>query len=580
MLRRRIVYIGLLLMGVLSASCGTLQKGKRPVTASDVSFQKSARESQYLFLEAVKLKNQGQMGAAFDFFNRAAVIDSSNAAALYNLAEYYINLRQPQRAYDLLERAVTIDKDNFWYNMMLANLAETLGNSERAVEIYNAMISAFPDKPELNYMLAEVYTQQNQFQKAIDALDRLELSMGTIEGVSAQKYKLYRQLKQDDKAIAEIQKLIRSNPNEVRYQILLSDIYLELGRNKEALDVLNRAAEIDPDDGALYMSRVNYFDKTGDSVAAKEQIRQALLNEKIDVDSKIKMITGYITTLIQRNDNVSQVYNLFDTLIEQHPQEAEFRRLYADFLILQKQNKRAEEQLQVVVDLDPIEAESWLRLMGLALSDSSFQKMIGWGERAMEYLPDNLEVILYTGTAYGQVKQYDKAIAILQKGIEKTPVSNLRVLSNFYGQTGDIYHQSGRKAEAYAAYDKALEYNSRNAVVLNNYSYFLSLDKEDLSKAERMSRLAIEMDPNSTYLDTYAWVFFQQGNYSLAKFYLESALEKESNPSPDLLEHYGDVLFQLGQIDEAIGYWNQALEKGSDSKVVKKKIETKSYIEP
>lgn len=574
------IYVLFLCVICLLTSCGARKAIFHTKSVEAVQVQKNERKSQYLFLEAIRLKNQGQMGAAFDFFRRAAEVDSTHSAALFNLAEFYITLRQPQQAYELLDRAVSLEGDNFWYNMMLANLAETLGDTDRAIEVYNNMIRIYPNKPELNYMLAEVYTQREEYRKAVEALDRLELSMGVMEGISGQKYKLYRLLKQDDKAIAEIQKLVDSNPNEVRFQILLSDIYLEMNRLDDALNMLKRASDIDPNEGSLYVSKANYYDRVGDTIAAADQIRQALFNDRIDVDSKVKILTGYVGALVQRNTNVKQVYTLFDTLIEQHPQEVEFRRLYADFLILKKQHAAAQEQLQVVVDLEPVDPESWLRLMGLALSDSAYRKTADLGERAMEYLPDNWDVILYTGAAYGQLKEYDKAIAVLQKGIEKLPESDRRMLSNFYGQIGDVYHQSGRKNEAYAAYEKALEYNDRNIVVLNNYSYFLSLDKQDLSKAERMSRKAIEIEPNSTYLDTYAWVFFQQGNYSLAKFYLESALEKDGEKSADLLEHYGDVLFKLGQVDEAVGYWKRAYEKGGGSKILKKKIDTKSYIEP
>jgi Tfp pilus assembly protein PilF len=81
--------------------------------------------------------------------------------------------------------------------------------------------------------------------------------------------------------------------------------------------------------------------------------------------------------------------------------------------------------------------------------------------------------------------------------------------------------------EAYKAYDEALKYNDKNVVVLNNYAYFLSLEKKDLKKAERMSALAVKLEPNnSTYLDTYAWIFFVQGNYTLAKIYIESACQR------------------------------------------------------
>ena len=54
--------------------------------------------------------------------------------------------------------------------------------------------------------------------------------------------------------------------------------------------------------------------------------------------------------------------------------------------------------------------------------------------------------------------------------------------SDFYGQIGDIYYQIKNMPEAYKAYDEALKYNDKNVVVLNNYAYFLSLEKKDLKK--------------------------------------------------------------------------------------------------
>ena len=85
---------------------------------------------------------------------------------------------------------------------------------------------------------------------------------------------------------------------------------------------------------------------------------------------------------------------------------------------------------------------------------------------------------------------------------------------------------------------------------------------------------------NATYLDTYAWIFFKQGNYSLARIYLQNALDKTKEPSAELFEHYGDILFMLGEVDEAVTYWQKALEAGSESaELLQKKIKNKKYIE-
>jgi len=56
---------------------------------------------------------------------------------------------------------------------------------------------------------------------------------------------------------------------------------------------------------------------------------------------------------------------------------------------------------------------------------------------------------------------------------------------------------------------------------MNNYAYYLSEEKTDLKKAEKMSAKAVEKEPNnSTYLDTYAWIFTNRKIIPLQNFIL------------------------------------------------------------
>ena len=49
--------------------------------------------------------------------------------------------------------------------------------------------------------------------------------------------------------------------------------------------------------------------------------------------------------------------------------------------------------------------------------------------------------------------------------------------------------------EAYAAYDSALVYNPSNIGALNNYAYYLSVERRDLDKAEEMSYKTVKAEP-------------------------------------------------------------------------------------
>ena len=118
-----------------------------------------------------------------------------------------------------------------------------------------------------------------------------------------------------------------------------------------------------------------------------------------------------------------------------------------------------------------------------------------------------------------------------------------------------------QKDSAFANYEKALEANPKNVMVMKNYAYYLSLEKKDLKRAERMSAKTVELEPkNSTYLDTYAWILYQQESYTLAKFYIERAVDNLSNEEEHgvVLEHYGDILWMTRDDEKPMQFWKKS----------------------
>ena len=142
-----------------------------------------------------------------------------------------------------------------------------------------------------------------------------------------------------------------------------------------------------------------------------------------------------------------------------------------------------------------------------------------------------------------------------------------------------MYHSKEMKAEAYAAYDSSLVYNPNNIGTLNNYAYYLSVERTNLDKAEEMSYKTVKAEPdNATFLDTYAWILFEKGNYAEARIYIDNAMKSDQEKSDVIVEHSGDIYYMTGDVDGAMKYWQQALDMGSKSKTLKEKIKKKKYI--
>lgn len=541
------------------------------------------RKFDYYFYEAMNAKAINKYDAAYDFLNYCFEIDSTNANILYELGNYFTALDNKNKAVNYYRRAVYYDQSNNYYNLAYAMMCLELKQYSDAIAQFEKLIAVDSENTELYVYLSEAYRMDGDLANAITTLDKLEKIVGLNEKISLHKYQLYTMLKQEGKAFAEIQKYIEKYPNEIKYQILLGDLYLQAGKTNDAYMVYSKAKAVDPDDPYLISSMAEYYEQTNNKAAAENELQTALVSSKMDVDTKLAILAQYVGSLQQSKKNTEAVNILFDTLMIQHPQEPKLNMMYGNLLLIQNKKDEARVQYRIFAEANPTNPIGWEQMLSTVFPDS-LNLTIDICKEALEYIDDQPQFYFYLGLSEYMEKNYTEALDALQKGVVYVEDDNPKLKADFYGQIGDLYYHLEKQDSAFVIYEKALSYDPSNLGVLNNYSYFLSLAKKDLDKAERMSSMTVKADPaNPTYLDTYGWVLFEQGAYMIAKIYIENAIkysqEKNEELSSEVLEHYGDVLYKTDDHEKALEYWIKAKEKGdSESKTLDKKIETKTYI--
>ena len=120
-----------------------------------------------------------------------------------------------------------------------------------------------------------------------------------------------------------------------------------------------------------------------------------------------------------------------------------------------------------------------------------------------------------------------------------------------------MYYETGDKKKCFEYLEKAKRVKPHSSIILNNYAYFLSLEGKKLKKAERMSREAVEAEPeNATYLDTYAYILYLLKDYEGARTYFKKCMVYGGKSSKVILEHYALTLKALGENDLADFYIN------------------------
>lgn len=583
MRNRKIQIIGCLLICILAASCGTSRRGtKAGMTEKAVVTltPEQQRKYDYFFLEAAKLKVRKDYDAAFNLLQHCLTINPNASSALYELAQYYMFLKQVPQGQAALEKAVENEPDNYWYSQGLANLYQQQDETEKAAKLLESMSVRFPDKLDPLYALLDIYNRQEAYDKVIATLNRIEQKMGKNEQLSMEKFRIYLQMKDDKNAFNEIESLVAEYPMDLRYQVVLGDVYLQNGKKEEAYEIYRKVLQAEPDNAMALYALASYYEATGQKELYRQQLDTLLLNRKVPSETKLSVMRQVIVEAEQEGKDSTQVIGLFDRMLQQEPDDAQVPMLYAQYLISKGMNQEALPVLRQVLEIDPTNTAARMMLLGEAVRKEDYEDVIRLCEAGTVANPEMLEFYFYLAIAYNQAERTDDVIAVCLKALEQvTADSKKEVVSDFYTILADAYHTKDRKDEAYAAYDSALVYNPSNIGALNNYAYYLSVERRNLDKAEEMSYKTVKAEPNNaTYLDTYAWILFEKGNYAEARLYIDDALKSNTEDSNVIIEHCGDIYYMTGDVEGALKFWKQALEKGSTSKTLKQKIQKKKYI--
>ena len=564
-------------------SCGTVKNAKEKpavVLAQSSLTPEQQRKYDYFFLEAMRLKEKKDYASAFGLLQHCLDIHPNAASALYEVSQYYMFLRQVPQGQEALEKAVASAPDNYWYSQGLASLYQQQNELDKAITLLEQMAVRFPGKQDPLFNLLDLYGRQEKYDEVISTLNRLEKHMGKNEQLSMEKFRIYLQMKDDKKAFQEIESLVQEYPMDMRYQVILGDVYLQNGKKQEAYDVYQKVLAAEPDNPMAIFSMASYYKQTGQEGLYQQQLDTLLLNKKVTPDTKVSVMRQMIVENEQADKDSTQIIALFDRIMKQEQDDPQIPMLYAQYLLSKNMEAESVPVLEQVVDLDPTNKAARMMLVGTAVRKEDYKQIIKVCEPGIEATPDALEFYYYLAIAYNQAEQPDSVVSICKRALEHTTAdSKKEVVSDFYSILGDMYHTQKQMKEAYAAYDSALVYNPSNIGALNNYAYYLSVERRDLDKAEEMSYKTVKAEPNNaTYLDTYAWILFEKGNYAEARIYIDNAMKSDDEKSDVIVEHCGDIYYMTGDVDGALSYWKKALEMGSESKTLKQKLEKKKYI--
>lgn len=574
-----------IIFGVLSCSVSKKVTETPAATSEEVVEEKDSldeqkqKEFEYLFVEALKQKVFGNAPKSIQYLSSCLEIDPNSSAAMYELANIHAANNDFTSASLLLEKAISINPGNKWYKLLLAQIYQQMRKFSEAAEIYSGLSQLEPENLEYLYMKAGLLASAEKEEEAIQTYNQLEQKTGINEQISVAKQQLYVESGKVEKAFEEIRKLIEYNPEESKYYGLLADLYQGQGDSINALKNYRKILEMDPGNGFVHFSLANFYLEKGEEEKSFEETRKGFLNDQVDIQTKLQLFMMLTANQEKSKLDDEKTEQLISILLEKHPEESLVYTIYAESLLKKDKPAEAREQLLKSLDIEKNDYMLWERVLFIDNDLQDWNALFNHSRQAIELFPNQPQVYFLHAIACIQLEKFDETIAICEEGLDYV-VENPQLEGQFIMLKGEALYKLGKPDQAFELFDKAVALDPENFIALNNYAYYLSLAGRDLDKAERMSGKVVERFPdNSTYLDTHAWVLFKKKNYTLARFYMQSAISNGGENNPTLLEHYGDILYFIDKPDEALQYWQRAKDNGGASEILERKIREKKFIE-
>ena len=564
----RVIQLVALVILLSLFSCASKKKStaeKKPLVGASSSADKTPNELKIksYFIDGCREKIKGNIETAENLFKECLKLDPANAAVNYELGNIYRFSGLNDEALKCSKIAALADAKNEWFNLLYIECLHNKRMYNEAISRYESLINVYPYRADFLQGLATECVYAGKNEKALQAYARMEQSIGVNENISLRKIKLYKQLKKWNEAEAELKKLIKTDPKEVRYFSYLAELYQEQGRFQKAMDTYLEVLKTDSANPYIHLALADFYRQQKKDDQFFKELKLAFVSADLDIDNKIKILISYYTITEQQSKYLEQAYELCKLLVESNPNEPKAHSVYADFLFRDNKLKEARTELLKVLEFDKSKFAIWNELLKCESDLNENDSLVKHSTEAMDLFPNQPIPYFLNGVAYMRLKQYKKAIQPLKEG-KQLVYEDFGMLSQFYANLGEAYNALQEYEKSDKEFEEAVQLSPDNAYILNNYAYYLSLRKEKLEKAEKLSKHSLEINPTSvSFMDTFGWILFQQGKYTEAKTYFEKALDKGGNTRAAIVEHYGDVLSKLNQPELSVENCKKYKELGN-----------------
>ncbi len=428
--------------------------------------------------------------------------------------------------------------------------------------------------------------QQNKLIQAEVKLDKVQEQSPNSPAFHNLRALLETKRNNSDGAIRSFQKSLELSPNNIKSNLGLGVIYLQLEKNAKAKSFADKALSIDDTSLHAHFLLAQIALKEKKIEQAEKHLLNAQQKNKGDIKKEIT-VANNLVKLYASQKQQDKIINLAEDLAKRYPGNSMALSFLAMAQISLKQADSAINTLDKIVAQEKNDIRHRLILAQFLLTQGNNEdKVLQLVTEAADIAPNNPKVIFQQVAYLTKLKKLDaarKAIKKLDKlapnsGLPEALEGDIFLKDQNYDKAVKLYKQSYKKKpnvkvlnilvnlllkqdqldQAVRFLDKEVKQNPKNLAA----HFKLAGIYERQNKPKKIERhykaILVEQPDNPVILNNLAWLYYTEGNPK-ALGLAEKAYRKAPK-SAAIIDTYGTILVQQGRIPEGITILKQAID--------------------
>ena len=366
----------------------------------------------YFFIGKIYAEH-GKIVDAEKEFLKALDLEPDLEEVRFELIELYKSLGEEQKTIKTYKEILEIDSNNIRAALELGLLYYKNGMIKDSDNLFNDFAAKSLSDSEVIREVAHIYLDKKKYNDAIIVIEGMLKSLPGSSDIHYAAGMAYNAINDKETAIAHFKQVPQGSKFYQNSVIQISFLYQELGKIREAINLLENLIKNDPDKPELMLYLASFYEENEEFYKAEKVLKKAI---EIDPEN------------IELHFRLGVVYDKWD------------------------KKDAAIESMKTVISLEPHNANA-LNYVGyiyaeLGINLDEAERLI---KEALKHMPDDGYITDSLGWIYYKKGRFKDALKLLKKAVDLAPDDPI-ILEHL----GDVYLKMTNKKKALMFYERSL----------------------------------------------------------------------------------------------------------------------------